>query len=114
MNNVYNFYDNIRGEWYGDRAMDNSCRSVKNECGVYAIMLCDIMEKTRKLVYVGYSSKLKSRIGNHELLRFLRITYSGTDIIPMVRYCLADNAEKAMIIESELICKYDPLYNIKR
>ena len=77
-------------------------------------------DKTGKTIYIGKAKNLKNRIysyynlnSNHSIERNLEKTKLMINKVFEIEYILTDNEVEAFILESNLIKRYRPIYNIE-
>ena len=81
---------------------------IPNNSGCYLFK-----DKNDKVIYVGKAKNLKKRVRNYNRKNDLDIkTKSLVDNTVNVDYILTDNEIEALILENNLIKKYQPKYNI--
>lgn len=93
-------------------------RKIPDNSGVYLMK-----DKTGKIIYIGKAKNLKNRIKNYYNLYHININ-NNTDInfektrrminkIYNIEFILTDNEIEAFLLESNLIKRYRPIFNIE-
>jgi excinuclease ABC subunit C len=83
---------------------DRSAKLPKN-CGIYAF------KNGRKILYIGKAANLRERVKNHFLNPGYR-DYLFLDKIEKIGYIKTKSEIEALILEANLIKKYQPKYNV--
>ena len=95
--------------------IDKKETKIPSETGVYLMK-----DKSEKIIYIGKAKNLKNRIysyynlnSNHSIERNLEKTKLMINKVYEIEYILTDNEVEAFILESNLIKRYRPIYNIE-
>jgi excinuclease ABC subunit C len=94
---------------------DKKETKIPSGSGVYLMK-----DKTGKTIYIGKAKNLKNRIysyynlnSNHSIERNLEKTKLMINKVFEIEYILTDNEVEAFLLESNLIKRYRPIYNIE-
>jgi len=92
----------------GSKSIKQIVKKFPNSPGVYLMK-----DKSRKIIYIGKAISLKNRVGSYFTKALDNKTAKLVSEVKNVDYQKTDTVIEALILESNLINKYKPKYNVK-
>jgi len=93
------------------KRLKEQIRNLPQKPGVYILK-----DKSERILYVGKAAKLRNRVRSHFTKSSVlpgQLIKAGIKKVSKIDFIKTDNEQQALILENELIKKYQPRYNIE-
>lgn len=102
------------GDWLTPRTYSSNYQELRDEPAIYALVDRGFRGRSRclyfRVLYIGQSVKLKSRLATHPLFRELRKDERFQEVVPFFQPCEKRHLRK---VERKFIRGFNPPFNLQ-